>query len=104
MDFGTLRTWADRYDVLVNRVGICNEILGCARRIARGNPVQLVQDCTLIRVITFKEYLGQCEIYDLAQLDELIDLVERWQDCIWLLSANGYITKRNIDINVNVAV
>lgn len=103
MDFGTLRDWATKYDLLVNRVGIVNEMLGCNYHISDENPMIIAKRDNSYSVRMYGEVIVSFRHYDNCGLIDAIECVELWHDVIWSLQRNGRI-KRVHDNNNGIAV
>lgn len=90
----------DRYDydecarmvnLITNRVGACNQLLGARYKIHGDNPVKLVSTSGGVRVLALDVELGEYKGLDLDSLRRVYDVVDSWAECIWHLSRTGFL-------------
>ena len=89
MDYCEMERFVKLSDLVYNRVGICNEILGCRYSHACDNPLRLRYSHGRY-VVT---YLGDkvCD-YGVWHVDEAAaayDCLDAWSRCLWLVRRAG---------------
>lgn len=85
---------AKLHELISNRVGICNELLGCRYHHATTNPVRFITTGgeSVVRVLDTE--VGRCRGLDRESLRKVYDIVDSWSELIWDLSRYGYIKKQ----------
>lgn len=81
--------WVRLYDVVVNRIGIINQILGMRYLHGADNPCRLV----LRRGVYSCEVCGcvfaRFRMYDIDETQDAIDSLSVFESGLWLLSRSG---------------
>lgn len=81
-------------DLITNRIGICNTLLGCRYAHANGNPLALSYRGHTYVFSVCGEVLRTVGACDVDGLRQLYDIVDKYVDCIW------YLGRGNVDIRV----
>lgn len=90
-DYACMSRWSAQHDLLINRVGVINEIHGCLHHVGIGNPCR-VYWCNGGYVC---EYCGSvlCRwgLYDVAACDAAFFVVDSLADALWRIRCAGYL-------------
>lgn len=81
-------------DLITNRIGVCNTLLGCRYAHANGNPLSLVYSSHKYHYTVCGEELITVGACDVDGLRKLFDVVDKYVDCIW------YLGRGNVEIKV----
>lgn len=92
LHYEVIARWADLFDLLANRVAVCNQLLGCKYDHSPENPMVLCY-----RSGEYHVSFDGCDIvtfglYDNYALSRAYDMVDAWQDCIWMLGRAGRLS------------
>lgn len=89
LDYAVMSRWTSKHDLLMNRVGIINEIHGCAHHTGLGNPCRVWWDSGGYVC----EYLGselcRWRLYDLDGLSAAYGRVDALADALWRIRRGG---------------
>lgn len=81
-------------DLITNRIGVCNTLLGCRYAHANGNPVGIHYRNGVYRFSVCGEEIMSVRACDVDGLQRLFEIVDKYVDCIW------YLGRGNVDIRV----
>lgn len=81
-------------DLITNRIGVCNTLLGCRYAQANGNPLALTYRGRKYVFTVCGEELKEVGACDVEGLEDLFDIVDKYVDCIW------YLGRGNVNIRV----
>lgn len=87
LDYNDMVIWSKDFELLLNRVGVCNQVLMNTFLhvfYSRGSYTVACGDCAL------------CEfgVYDVSGLRSAFHKVDEWSDCIWHVSRMGCLSSR----------
>lgn len=91
---GTYGEVASLIDLIANRVGVANTLLGCRYAHALGNPVGIHYRNGVYRFSVCGEEIMSVRACDVDGLRKLFEIVDKYVDCIW------YLGRGNVDIRV----
>lgn len=91
LKFDEMLLWSRRFDLVSNRVQIVNQLLGCRYDFSPTNPMRLVRTVSGYDVTFDGEVLASFRIWDLADIDDAIGVVEQWSSCVWRLGRYGVL-------------
>lgn len=80
---------ADLVDVIINRVSVLNQILGCRYDFQKGNPVQLFSRRGMLTVLVCGAEYGATKVNDTAGLVALLSTLDSLKRGLWLMSRGG---------------
>lgn len=89
MGYEEMSLWAKVFDLLKNRLGVCNQILGCRYHHSPDNPVRLVCHSGVYVVSFCGDEMVRFRAWDLEALTGACELLDHWQDCMWQLARSG---------------
>jgi hypothetical protein len=92
LDYGDMLEWSRLYDLLLNRLGVCNQILGCRYAMAPDNPLTLRKSGSMYEVGFCGEVLADFKVWDLDGLRSVFGEMDTWSDCMWMLSRAGRLS------------
>ena len=91
LTYADMVEWSRLLDLLTNRVGMCNQLMGCRYAHSPENPL-VMKRCKRRYEISFNgEYLGGFGVWDLDGLRAVCDSIGAWSDCLWNLSRSGML-------------
>ena len=85
--------WQRKHDLIVNRVGIMNQIVGCRYDLKSDNPYAIVYEHGSYTFTYFATPVVSWKVYDLAQVDHAFEVADAWSQCTWLMNVNGRVVK-----------
>lgn len=90
-DYACMVRWSAQHDLLINRVGVINEIHGCSHHVGFGNPCRVYWSdggyvCEYAGVV-----LCRWRLYDLDSLDSAFSVVDSLADSLWLVRRAGFL-------------
>lgn len=92
MCYEDVTRWSQSLDLLMNRVGILNQILGCKYDQAPDNPLRLV----CVRRSYVCEVCGcafvRFRLYDIDGLESAISALDSFVEGLWLLNRTGRLS------------
>lgn len=75
--------WSRGFDLLANRIKICNQLLGCRYGHALDNPMRLVGRDGAYDLLYDGEVLVSFGVWDMDALHDAIVVADSWSDCLW---------------------
>lgn len=97
MTEGEITECARLHDLIYNRVGICNQILGCRYHHNADNPLRIVKTGAVGVVTVDDVKVGEFKGLDRESLLKVYDMVDSWSELMWHLSRTGFIQKQTGD-------
>lgn len=89
LEYGDMVEWTRLMDLATNRVGVCNQLLGCRYAHSAENPM-VMKRCGKRYEISFDgEHWASFGVWDLDGIRTVVDSLDAWADCIWQLSRYG---------------
>lgn len=84
-------TFSRFYNLLVNRVDCCNQLLGCRYRNSSENDVRITYKKGCYSVTAYDAEIAAFRVWDLDGVLKSYAYVDSWADCLWHLSRKGRI-------------
>lgn len=91
LTYGEMVEWSSLFDTLTNRMGICNQVLGCRHANAGDNPLVCRREGPSYVVRFAGEPISEFGVWDLEGIRDTVALLDHWQDCMWHLSSSRMI-------------
>lgn len=89
LTYGDMVDWSRLSDLVSNRVGMVNQLLGCHYAHSLDNPM-VVRRVEKSYEILFKENcIAAYGVWDLDGIRAAYEVVNRWSDCVWHLARDG---------------
>ena len=92
MDYAQMDRFVRTSDLVYNRVGLVNEVLGCRYHHANDNPMRCERDGGRYRVMYRDAVVAQYFVWDLESVDAAFSVVDDWLSCLWLLRRDGKLS------------
>ena len=91
LTYADMVDWARLHDLIANRVGIVNQLLGCRYAVSPTNPMGVRRDGSQYEVLCDGAVLASYGVWDVDGIRTAYELVDHWSDCVWQLSRLGRI-------------
>lgn len=89
MDYWEMERFVKDSDLVYNRIGICNEILGCRYHHASDNPMTLRYSHGRYVVAYLGDKVCDYRVWHLDEVRAAFDVVDAWARCLWLVRRGG---------------
>lgn len=91
MEFYEMSRWSRRFDLVTNRIGVFNQVLGCRYDHSPTNPMRLVRSGRGYDVTFDGDVLTSFSLWDLAEIERSFAVVDQWSSCVWQLGRFGVL-------------
>lgn len=91
LSYGDMVEWSRLFDLVSNRVGVCNQVLGCKYAHSPENPLVLKRCGKRYEIVFNGETFASFGVWDLESLRVVCDGMGAWSDCLWQLSRGGLL-------------
>lgn len=91
MEYWEMSDFVRESKVVSNRVGVCNEILGCKYHHANDNPLTLVYSHGRYEVRYLGDLICSYRVWHLDEVRNASRIVDDWSRCLLLLRRGGQL-------------
>lgn len=84
--------WTENHDLILNRVGIANQILGCRFDHAPENPLVVERRRGAYVCKVGGGLFSGWKLYDAKSSEEALAAIDAFKEGLWLLSRTGRLT------------
>lgn len=85
--------WSKLYDLVLNRVGIANQLFGCRYDFASDNPMVITKCHGIYSVSYLDSEVASFAVNDLDGVSSALQVLDQWSRCLWLLSRSGRLCR-----------
>lgn len=92
VDFAEMDRFVRLSDLVYNRVGVVNEILGCRYHHAWDNPMRCEREGGNYRVFYGDAVVAKYSVWDTQSAQAAFGVVDDWARCLWLVRRAGRLS------------
>lgn len=83
LSFDVMQVWTCKFDLLRNRIGVVNQLLGC--RYHNGNDARMCMTRVSggYDVCFDSDVISSFRLWDIDSLTMTFEKVDAWADCLW---------------------
>lgn len=96
MDFYEMARWSKKYDLVLNRVSIANQLFGCRYDFSNDNPMTISKEHGSYSVSYLDAEVANFRRNDLDSVDAALHVLDQWSRCLWLLSRSGRLRRESV--------
>ena len=90
--YGEMLRWSRDYDLLCNRVGVVNEVLGCRYHHGVDSLLRVAYSHGRYCVTFDGSEVARFGVWDCSGLSSALATVDAWADCVWRVRRVGLLS------------
>lgn len=92
LTYGDMVDWSRLCDLVSNRVGIVNQVLGCRYAHSLDNPMVIRRVEKSYEIVFKGEAIASYGIWDVEGIRAAYGIVDHWSECVWQLARAGRLS------------